>query len=498
VTSPRLLLPLLALAAVVVPGAAAQSGLIVGVTDDSFLTKPAAAAGAARQLGLGAYRVSLTWSPGETRLAPGDVAALNGLIPVSNGLRIVVTVYGKANAAPVDANGRQAYCSYVHDLVTRYPTINDVVIWNEANLGFFWLPQFDADGTSAAPAAYEALLAQCWDTLHAVRPSVNVITTVSSSGNDDPTAASNVSHSPGNFIRKLGAAYRASGRTRPIFDTFGINPYGMSSAESPWQQHLSPQYFGEGDLDRLVQALDDGFGGTAQPVPGSCAAGAACPTIWYLEAGYQTIPTPAHQGAYTGTENDDHPVPDTAAAGVPTQSSQLRDGIDLAFCQPYVGAFFNFLLWDEPSLARWQSGVFWADGSPKASFGALQAITSTVRSGTVDCAKLQAQHGTPIQPAGDALVERIEWPSLTSYSSFNEIWSFAVDAHVDASFHASIVTGKTASLTVAGKLARGRPRTISFPQTRLRPGTYRIQLVLAARGKASAPETRTSPPFVVE
>src|SRR5262249_10736218 len=163
-------------------------------------------------------------------------------------------------------------------------------------------------------------------------------------------AASNVSHSPGNFVHKLGAAYRTSGRTRPLFDTFGINPYGMSSAESPWQQHLSPSYIGEGDLDRLLHALHDGFGRTAQPRPGSCRAGASAPPIWSLEAGYQPIPTAAHQHAYTGRENDDAPVPDTApAGGGPTQSTQLRDGLELAYCQPYVGAYFNFLLWDEPN-----------------------------------------------------------------------------------------------------------------------------------------------------
>src|SRR5207249_289377 len=123
---------------------------------------------------------------------------------------------------------------------------------------------------SAAPAAYEQLLARCWDVLHAFRPGVNVVMTTSPSGNDDPTAASNVSHSPTSFIRKMGAAYRASGRARPIFDTVGHNPYGTSSSESPFRQHFTPSHIGEADLDRLAQALADGFGGTAQSVPGRC------------------------------------------------------------------------------------------------------------------------------------------------------------------------------------------------------------------------------------
>ena len=52
----------------------------------------------------------------------------------------------------------------------------------------------------------------------------------------------------------------------------------------------------------------------------------------------------------------------------PDQATQLRDAVRLAYCQPYVTAIFNFLLRDQPELSRWQSGVLWTDGSPKASY----------------------------------------------------------------------------------------------------------------------------------
>src|SRR5262249_16856041 len=154
-------------------------------------------------------RVELNWTSGQTQMSPRDVGSLTSMVAAGAGMRIVVTVFGRAVDAPVDAAGRESYCAYVRDLLSRFPAINDVVIWNEANLGYFWQPQFNADGTSAAPAAYEALLARCWDVLHTFRPSVNLIMTTSPSGNDDPTAASNVSHSPGSFIRDMGSAYRA-------------------------------------------------------------------------------------------------------------------------------------------------------------------------------------------------------------------------------------------------------------------------------------------------
>ncbi|HEY7536486.1 MAG TPA: hypothetical protein VH721_00735 [Gaiellaceae bacterium] len=489
------------------PAAAPGDNFFVAVTDDAFLYKPSVAADAARELGLKAFRVSLSWAPGQLAMSPGDVADFDRMVRATTGLRIVVTVYGTARAAPLDDAARDAYCSYVRDLLTRYPAINDVVIWNEANLGFFWQPQFKADGTSAAPSAYEALLARCWDVLHAARPGVNVIMTTSPAGNDNPNAGSNVSHSPGAFIRKLGAAYKATGRAKRIFDTVGHNPYGMSSAEPPWQRHLTPSHIAEGDADRLVQALVDGFGGSAQPVPGHCGgAGSSCPSIWYLEAGYQTFPDAARQGVYTGRENDAASVGDIAlASGGLTQSTQLTDGIKLAYCQPYVGAFFNFLLWDEPALERWQSGVLWADGTRKASFDALKQVAAAAASGGVDCARLQAAQSIVTMPAGDALLERLEWSSIREFSSFNEIWRFAIAARADVTYRAVVqrvaprVSARKAStaLDISGRLKGGRARILEFPQQRLSAGTYRIVLTVTRKSRTRVTVTRQSPSFAV-
>jgi hypothetical protein len=493
--------------AVGVPAAAGEPGLFVGITDDAFVSQPSLAIADARDLGLGGFRVALNWTSGQTEMAARDVASFNGMVSAAAGMRIVVTVYGRAADAPVDPAGRESYCAYIRDLLSRFPTINDVVIWNEPNLGFFWQPQFNADGTSAAPAAYEALLARCWDVLHAFRPSVNLIMTTSPSGNDDPNAASNVSHAPGSFIRAMGAAYRASGRTQPIFDTVGHNPYGLSSAEPPWAQHLDPSHVGEGDLDRLVQALDDGFGGTGQPVPGHClrsASTSSCVPIWYLETGYQTVPDAAHQQDYSGHENDNQPLPETSTDGGATQSSQLADGIELAYCQPYVAAYFNFLLIDEPDLARWQSGVLWADGSRKASYAALKRVIGALTAGNLNCRQFTASHLGAVQPTADALVERIEWPALTAYSTFNQVWSFAVATRADATFSATVLKAgpaaghrSKAALTVAGSLSQEQPRTVTFPASRLPPGTYRIQVTVTRKRGHPLTVIRTSPSFAV-
>jgi hypothetical protein len=476
---------------------AAAPGLIVGATEDGFVWRASDAAAAARELGLGAARITMPWAPGEQQLDDSGVSRLDTATAAAAGLRLVVTVFGKASAAPQDSDERDAYCSYVRDILARYPTIRDVVIWNEANLGFYWQPQFNADGTSAAPAAYEALLARCWDVLHAFRPDVNVILTTSPAGNDNPNAASNVSHSPAAFLAKIAAAYRASGRTLPIFDTVGHNPYGMSSAESPSQQHLAPSHIGEGDYDRLVQTLADGFRGTAQPVPGHCLdAGQECVSVWYLEAGYQTVPSAAHESGYSGRENDAHPVGDsTAPTGDPTQASQLAAGVELAYCQPDVGAFFNFLLWDETDLARWQSGVFWSDGTPKASFDVLRSTIADMAAGRVDCSAVGGS-----QRRTSALVERIQWPTLDTFSVFNTIWTVAVVARAEARYAARlepIGPGRMRPLSIAGTLARERPRVLSFPQRRLPAGKYRFTVVVTRTRPPLLRSMRRSPVFVV-
>ena len=76
----------------------------------------------------------------------------------------------------------------------------------------------------------------------------------------------------------------------------------------------------------------------------------------------------AFDGLYTGRENDRTVLP---AFGLRrSQSSQLTAAISLAYCQPAVSAFFNFEVIDETRLVGWQSGLLYANGIRKPSFGA--------------------------------------------------------------------------------------------------------------------------------
>ncbi|HEY7605098.1 MAG TPA: hypothetical protein VH760_12620 [Gaiellaceae bacterium] len=392
------------LACVVLAGAltaAAQAGpgLLIGVADDTLKWSDAKTAQralvSARDLGVRAVRVTVPWQPGQTRLSVVDRGPVDRMILATwgGGLRVVLAVYGRPDDAPQDAGQRAAYCQFVAALLHRYPGVSDVVIWNEPNSSRFWRPQFAPDGTSLAPAAYEALLARCWDVLHAARPGVNVIAASSPRGNDNPGASSNVSHSPVNFYRKLGDAYRASGRRLPIFDTVGHNPYPLTNAERPWVRHTTDRTIAEGDYDKLMALLQEAFGGTAQPLPGQKNV-----RIWYLEQGFQTVVEPAKRLFYRGTETDRQVLPpffalaaERATAGLaPDQSTQLGDALRVAYCQPAVGGFFNFELADERNLAGWQSGLLWADLTPKPSYQPFKEAVRAVGSGRVDCARYAA------------------------------------------------------------------------------------------------------------
>jgi hypothetical protein len=385
----------------------AAPGLLVGMDDDTlkWADKPQAqkTLSYARDLGIRAVRVTVPWHPGDTRLGIDDRIPVDTMILATWAahFRVVLAVYGRAVDAPQTDAERDTYCTFVSSLLRRYPGVVDVVIWNEPNTGRFWRPQFDANSESVGPAQYEALLARCYDVLHGVRANANVIAASSPRGSYSPKSSAGAAHSPVEFYRKLGLAYRASGRTAPIFDTIGHNPYPRTNAERPWAHHPGGT-IGQGDYDKLMSVLGEAFGGTAQPLPGEGGV-----SIWYMEQGFQTTVDPGKASLYRGTETDKQALPPTAersTAGrfegdATDQATQLADALRLAYCQPGVAAFFNFEIADEPSLGGWQSGLLWADFTPKPSYQPFKTTVRSLATRNVDCgtyAQLSAGTGAEI------------------------------------------------------------------------------------------------------
>ena len=143
----------------------------------------------------------------------------------------------------------------------------------------------------------------------------------------------------------------------------------------------------------------------------------------------------------------------------------------------------------------------------KASFDALRRVIADVSSRNVDCTRLPGSQAARGAPAGDSLVDRIEWSPTTTFSAFNEIWRFAIDVRADATFRATVYrvgTGaaaarpKKALLEVAGALTHEHPRVLQFPAARLRPGLYRIAVEITRRDRPRLVVKRTSPDFLVK
>jgi hypothetical protein len=384
----------LLLAAATAQPALDGEGFFVGFSDDMPRAVGEEAVNPAGDLGAGAFRFTLQWQPGQTRVANSDIADLEQAVADTTGMKVVLAVYNNSGPnAPKTDVARGQYCEYVRDALTRLPSIRDVVIWNEPNKLLFWSPQLAVGEWAAAPVAYEALLARCHDVLHDAFADVNVIgLALSPTGNDDAA-----SHSPGAFIRAVGEAYRTSGRDQPLLDTIGHHVYGFSESERPWRKHIGSKVLSQGDWNKLMYNLWLAFDGTEQAIPGAGGVG-----IWYMEGGSQTAIDADKVEEYSGTENvaaipdyaggepDAPPPAETSAA--PDQYTQVRDVIRLAACQPYVGSYFNFLLFDEPRLEGWQSGAFWADLTPKDSRAGFGEVISEANAGTVDCDALKGGH----------------------------------------------------------------------------------------------------------
>src|SRR5207248_2463525 len=109
----------------------------------------------------------------------------------------------------------------------------------------------------------------------------------------DNASSTKPTHSPVTFVRDMGVAYRASGRTAPIMDVFDQHVYEDNSSIPPSFDHPSSNTISVPDYPKLVATLGQAFDGTGQ-------AGSSLP-ILYGEFGVETIIPSAKASLYTGT-----------------------------------------------------------------------------------------------------------------------------------------------------------------------------------------------------
>ena len=272
----------------------------------------------------------------------------------------------------------------------------------------------------------------------------------------DSTASAHASVA---FLRALAAAYRASGRTRPLVDAFGHNPYPRTADEPPGARHAD-DFLGEGDYARLAATLRAGFAGTAQR---SLA-------VWYLEDGYQSQIPAELRRRYHGRETVRLVTP-------PVQAARVAAAIRLAACQPLVRAFFNFELVDERRLAGWQSGLIWRGARPKPAAAAFAAASREAAAGqgalrvVAQLRRRQVRHEPNVIPsqhsakntasAGDALPTSAATPNATSSTIVAKSHSAETIAATASRFAARRAgkPSRTRGATSASSNPFGRPRS---------------------------------------
>ena len=106
-------------------------------------------------------------------------------------------------------------------------------------------------------------------------------------------------------------------------------------------------------------------------------AGSLLPVL-YDEFGVESKIPAGKASLYTGSEPaTTRPVDEI------TQGAYYAKALQLAFCQPNVTGIFVFHTQDEPGLANWQSGLYYADGTPKSSIYAVHDALGRARGGSI-------------------------------------------------------------------------------------------------------------------
>jgi len=382
---------LIAALATAAPSPAAPRKLAVGASESASLVPDPVVAKTRMDLALLAgfdeIEVRADWSRGKTAPTADELAAFQASADAAqlDAIKLVIGMdTGGSRQTPLSNRDRAQFAQYAASLAQSLPYVRDFIVGNEPNLNRFWMPQFDKRGRDLAAPAYEALLAHTYDALKTVSPQITVIGGAVSPRGADRAGSSRQTHSPTTFLRDLGVAYRRSRRPAPIMDMLVIHPYGESSRTPPTALHPKSTSISIADYPKLVKLLRDAFRDTGQ-------RGASLP-ILYGEYGVQTrIPVDKRTIYFNvGTPTTRDAVPEAL------QGAYYKRAIRLAYCQPTVAGLLFFHVSDEPDLERWQSGLFYADNTPKTDLNTVRTVAQAAQAGTLTCAKAkQARRAKP-------------------------------------------------------------------------------------------------------
>lgn len=476
----RVLVVAALLAGWAVPAHAGGPSMVIGAAEDSVQQTNVAAAKAKLDLlklaGMDAVRITEIWAPGEQAPTAIEQQRLDAVTAAArlDSMPIYVSVTNAGNrTTPLSASDQGDFAAFAAAIAKRYPSITEFVVGNEPNNNRFWLPQFALDGSDAAAVAYESLLARTYDALKAVNQQIDVIGGALGPRGIDRPGTGKDTHSPTAFIADLAAAYKATGRTERIMDAFDLHAYEDNSSLPPSFQHPKTATIALADYGKLTAALS-AFDGTAQP-------GSTLPVV-YGEFGVESEIPAAKASLYTGKEPATTKPVDEA-----TQASYYHDALALAFCQPNTKAFFFFHAFDEPALPGWQSGVYYADGTPKASLAPVKAAIRDSVGGVITlCPGLQL---TPRAVVG--------FPTGRALASRPFVVRVKCDIDCNAIVKLSRQPANSTTLEARAHLLAGGLTKITLPPRKIQGAVYRFSVRLTAPVNVGPPKVVVGKPVTI-
>ena len=455
----------------------AGPAMAFGISDD-FVRAPDLVSAKAklsllRLAGFTAVGVTSQWQPGATAPADTELRILDNVVGAAqlSGIRIYLSVYPSGSGStPLTPEAREQFAAYATVLVQRFPYLDDVIVGNEPNIDRFWLPQFNPDGSDAAAPAYLALLTRTYDAIKAIDPTVRVWGGALAPRGVDRLNTGQDTHSPGLFLQDMGAAYRAAGRTLPVMDGLAFHPYASPPGQSPETPHPRSTTIGLADYDRLLGSLAQAFDGTAQP-------GFSLPVL-YDQYGVESRIPPGKARAYTGQEEaTTKPVSET------TQAQYYGRVLQLAFCQPNVAGIVFSHMQDDPSRGGLQSGVYYADGTPKSSLWAVRDALARARGGSIArCDGLTLD----VQPV------LLRFPTQAELSRRKAVVQFICSLDCAWEVRAVRVASGAGAARLAGYRRAGVPIAASFRGRKFGSGQIRFTLTLSQPINPGAPTVRES------
>jgi hypothetical protein len=322
----RRLLPLAifcALICVEAPAAGAAGGVRFGIQDDAWLAHGPGSLQSRldrlESLGVDVVRFNLHWDEIETTRGSPDWASSDAVLEGLRARKIGALVglvgsprWANGGRAPNYAPAAASFAEFAGAAAARYSWVRQWLVWNEPNQARWLKP--------TTPAVYvRSLLNPAYAAIHAASPQSKV------GGGVTAPRAGSAGVSPVQWIRGM----RAAGAR---LDAYAHHPYPGRPTDSPFSggcRQAGCETITMATIERLLEEVKRAFGAKR---------------IWLTEYAYQTGPGGVSQQR---------------------QAELLGQAALRVFQAPRVDLLIHYLVADEPTSGRFQSGLFSPTGTPK-------------------------------------------------------------------------------------------------------------------------------------